>query len=101
MSRSVAAPVDPARRCWVQQRLLQYADNHRSPRWETLELKVRWVETEAGDVAIIEVPGAAKDVVVMLRRKGGADEVDVRRGTRSDALSGRPLIDWIRARQRR
>jgi Putative DNA-binding domain len=82
-----------------EQRLVQYADNHLNPRWETLGLRVHWVETEAGDVAIVEVPES--DEVVWLKQKGGAEELYVRRGTRTDALSGRDLTDWLKARQRR
>ena len=51
--------------------------------------RVGWVETEAGDVAIVQVPESYE--VVFLKQKGGPEEVYVRRGTRTDALSGRIL----------
>ncbi|WP_141681359.1 AlbA family DNA-binding domain-containing protein [Mycobacterium malmoense] len=82
-----------------EQRLVQYADNHLNPRWETLGLKVHWIETEAGDVAVVEVPESYE--IVWLKQKGGPEEVYVRRGTRTDALSGPDLANWLKARQRR
>jgi hypothetical protein len=60
--------------------------------------RVGWVETEAGDVAIVQVPESYE--VVFLKQKGGPEEVYVRRGTRTDALSGRDLANWLKARQR-
>jgi hypothetical protein len=84
-----------------EQRLVQYADNRLHPRWESLGLKVHWIATEAGDVAIIEVPPQPKDVVVWLTKsKGGPEELYVRRGTRSDSIAGRDLSDWLGARRR-
>jgi Putative DNA-binding domain len=82
-----------------EQRLVQYADDHLNPRWETLGLQLHWVETEAGDVAIVEVPKSNE--VVSLKPKTGPEEIYVRRGTRSDAISGRDLINWHQARRRR
>jgi hypothetical protein len=85
-----------------EQRLVQYADNHLTPRWQVLRLYVHWLGTDAGDIAVVEVPAQPKDVVVMLKKqKGGAEELYVRRGTRTDALTGRDMLDWSRARERR
>lgn len=84
-----------------EQRLVQFADNYLHPRWETLGLRLHWLETEAGDVAVLEVPSQPKDVVVTLKKqKGGDEEFFVRRGTRTDALTGRELFAWISARGR-
>lgn len=85
-----------------EQKLTEYADNHLTPRWETLGLHVHWIEAEVGDIAVVEVPQQPKDTVVMLKKsKGSAEELYVRRGTRTDALTGRLMLDWYRARERR
>ncbi|OCB32807.1 hypothetical protein A5676_04410 [Mycobacterium malmoense] len=60
---------------------------------------MHWIETEAGDVAVVEVPESYE--IVWLKQKGGPEEVYVRRGTRTDALSGPDLANWLKARQRR
>lgn len=85
-----------------EQRLVQYADNFLSPRWEVLGLRLHWVETGSGDVAIVEIPKQKSDKITSVRKtKRGEDSVYVRRSTRTDCLQGSNLAHWSAARSRR
>ncbi|RPA06203.1 ATP-binding protein [Gordonia sp. OPL2] len=85
-----------------EQRLVQYADNFLSPRWEVLGLTLHWVKTPSGDVAIVEIPEQPSDKITSIRKtKRGDDSVYVRRSTRTDRLEGSNLAHWSAARSRR
>jgi hypothetical protein len=83
------------------QRLVDYTDHHLNPRWEALDLDLRWVDHMDGDVAVIVVPAQPRETVVYLKdTNSGPGAVYVRRGTRTDSLDGEHLVDWIQARWR-
>ncbi|MCP9274054.1 AlbA family DNA-binding domain-containing protein [Mycolicibacterium arenosum] len=84
-----------------EQKIAEYTDNYLFPRWETLGLRVHWITKDGVEVAIIEVPAQPAGTVVTLKQKGGQEAFYVRRGTRTDALTGQALVLWLAARQRR
>lgn len=59
--------------------------------------QLHWVDTEAGEVTIVEVPKSSE--VVSLKPKSGPEEFYVRRAARSDAIAGRELINCYHTRR--
>lgn len=79
-----------------------YVNSRLNRKWEALGLRLEWLETPSGDVAVVEVPRQPASVVVTIKSKGeAADRFYVRNGTETHLREGAEEITaWFSHRQR-
>jgi hypothetical protein len=77
--------------------LEQSVRNHLQPGWAPLGLRVRWLDHEGLDIAVVVVPKSKVPVYLSDNKNSDQEAVYVRAGTRSDRLTSRELVAWIEA----